>query len=429
MPEALNPALYGRLREEFGRVNVSQPGAAASTRYGYGPFASEKRLRLEMLSSGEYYRINCPYCGDSRQRLWINHLWGVPDEHLGKKNLWLCHCYNENCFAVDGRSYALYERIYGFRNANMRGKQIVILQGEIEEQTLREVKPPGQLLPLTRLPPNDKVVKYMLDRNWDPMELQLTYGVSYCLSAESEYYKADGRIVIPIHMHGKLVGWQCRYPADLDWKEAQIPKYYSMPNMPRRLMLYNYDNAIKSPYVVVCEGPTDVWNVGSNAVAAFGKHLTVNQLKLLCDGWSNGAVVLLLDGDAHNDTDQLVERLREAAYKGKVIPVYLPDGTDPGSFTPEVNRELISGAAAALGVDLYGLNRDNDDNHVRSESGPQLLGPLDQLRGLYPEVRTSAYSFDVPRDSSSGPRFRSPGEDADGREQRRRTEEDHPVPL
>ena len=157
---------------------------------------------------------------------------------------------------------------------------------------------------------------------------------------------------MPVHMHGSLVGWQCRYPQNLDWKAAGISKYYNKPNMPRRLMLYNFDNAMQYPFVVVCEGPTDVWNVGPMAVAALGKKLSFSQLKLLCTYWEGGAVVVLLDGEAWADTERLVKELANVKYKGIVLPVRLPEDKDPGSLSKEENLDYIFGAAADAGIDL-----------------------------------------------------------------------------
>src|SRR3954467_12360719 len=134
MPTPLNPALYTRLQEEFGYVATAHAGVAANVRYG--PDAFSDKIKLQLTSSGEYYRVNCPYCNDSRARLWINHIWGVRDEITGTANLWAAICYNENCLDVSGRLSELHERLYGFKNVHLRGKPVVILKGEVEEPVL-----------------------------------------------------------------------------------------------------------------------------------------------------------------------------------------------------------------------------------------------------------------------------------------------------
>ena len=51
----------------------------------------------QVIDSGEEYVLNCPFCGDTRHRFYINHMWGTKDDSSGSLNLWLMHCYNENC--------------------------------------------------------------------------------------------------------------------------------------------------------------------------------------------------------------------------------------------------------------------------------------------------------------------------------------------
>ncbi len=403
MPSPLNPALYGRLREEFGRVQVSHAGIAASSKYAPDIFNSSI-IRMQLTSAGEYYRVNCPYCGDGRARLWINHLWGVPDEVTHSKNLGLAICFNEDCLATIGRPIGLFDRVYGFKNANMRGKQVVVLPGEVEEQALREVALPGITLRLDRVPATDVVCTYLRARGLDPTDLGQTFDVSYCLDATGNYPMAQGRIVIPIVMRGMLVGWQCRYPADVDWKARNIPKYYNLPNMPRRLMLYNFDKAKTYPYVVVTEGPVDAWSVGEPAVATFGKHLSAQQVQLICENWEHGVVIILLDGDAWDDTCKLVERFRQAEFKGTVVPVKLPPDKDPGDLDRTFLWECIDYECRQVGIDLQTLSRGKDANTIPVRLHYRAYGrDHESGRDVVAERQVREYSFDSPKDAAGRP--------------------------
>jgi hypothetical protein len=378
----LNKALYSRLKEEFGLVAVTNPGVSASVSYGAGPFSTVGKVRLRIDSNGsagEYYKVNCPYCGDSRQRLWINHLWGVPDPVTQTRNLWLAVCYNENCLESYENALQLCDRVYGFKNAKLRDKPIVVEKGIVEDGSLQVVEPPGLIKPISASP---VCVAYLRDkRGLDVASLTSDYGIGVCASArEPRLRPCEGRIYIPVFMYGSLVGYQCRWPDDLDWKAAGISKYYNKPNMPRRLMFYNFDNAVKYPFVVVCEGPTDVWNVGPMAVASLGKKLSFSQLKLLCTYWGNGAVVILLDGEAWADAQRLVKELQNVRYKGAVVPVKLPEDKDPGSLTNEENLDYIFKAAEQQGVDLLSLQRSTDERDVVA-SDSRLRDSVERLLG------------------------------------------------
>ncbi len=356
MTSPLNPSLYQRLREEFGQVSIAQQGVAASVTYNNGLLLSEPNLRMEMKTSGEYYKVNCPYCGDSRGRLWINHLWGVRDDITNRTNLWLAICYNEDCLKTIGRAAALYDRVYGFQNANLRGQKPVILPSDGTEQTLKPKQVPGKLIKLSDLQDNHPAITYLNERKFNIYELQDSYSVEYCECTFGRYTQAASRIFIPIIMESVLVGWQCRYPAELDWKASNTMKYYSCPNMPKRLMLYNFDNAIQFPFVVICEGPTDVWNTGLFSVAAFGKHPSFNQIKLLCNTWPE-LIIIMLDGDAWSDTVKLVERIQAEEYKGKIVPIKLPLNKDPGNLTQNELYDYIIRATTEKNIDLLDMRR------------------------------------------------------------------------
>lgn len=403
MPSPLNPVLYRRLQEEFGRVQVAHAGAAANVQYLPDVLGGRTQLRMMSEDYGEYYRVNCPFCGDSRGRLWVNHLWAVPDKVTGSDNLWLAVCYNEGCLSQPGRRQELRDKLFAFKNAGQRNQlaQIVILPGEVEETALRLVDLPGFVIRLDRMPPTDPVCTYLQGRGLDPKDLGETFGVSYCTSADGNYPMAAGRIVVPIYMRGDLVGWQCRYPKDIDFKATGIPKYYNRPLMARRLMLYNFDNAKNFPYVVVCEGVTDVWNVGPQAVAAFGKKLSQTQVQLICATWPL-AVVILLDGDAWEDAQALAKCFRDCGYQGQVIPVRLPPDKDPADLDHEFVWRCI-GDETIKQVDLLKLKRADNDN--RDTKRLSVWGPRsDNDSGWNMDSGGSvpAYSFDSPRDAAAG---------------------------
>ncbi len=354
----LNPLLYARLKTIFKSVIIANEGVAAKVKYSRGVF--DNKIKIEMESSGEYYRVRCIFCGDQRHRLWINHLFGVPDEVTGNRKLWLSVCYNENCFAGEtNRAEQLYDMIYGFQNANNRTEQIIILPGDTEAETLQETILPGQVISFSKMPATDPVYKYLHARGYDPKQLSEEYDISYCLSADNNFRMAQGRIVIPVYMRGNLVGWQCRYPAELDWKELGIPKYYTKPGMPKRLILYNYDNAVKHPFVIVTEGPMDAWNIAPYGVSLFGKKPSAMQLQLLCESWPS-AIIILLDGDAWDDANALVEKLKSANYRGLILPIKLPANKDPADLDKEYILDTIKAQAIKENVDLTKLRRQDD---------------------------------------------------------------------
>src|ERR1035437_3488069 len=92
MSRPMNPTLYRRLQRRFGEVLVSKEGSTMSAHVVSGV---DGKPRLQVTDRGEEYRVSCPYCHDTRKRLYIAHGHGTLVH--GVRCLAI-HCYNEDCF-------------------------------------------------------------------------------------------------------------------------------------------------------------------------------------------------------------------------------------------------------------------------------------------------------------------------------------------
>jgi len=369
----LNRTLYGLLVRRFGegRVNVTSPGVGISWTLrcpANGPIHSIPERKV--LVSGEEYEVACPFCRDWKKRLSINHRWGVWDPETRSRNLWLAHCYNEECLADPTLQQQLYVMVYG-RHADR--KDVTVLPGKAQDTLeLRPAEPPGQMIRLDELArrhPRHHALVYLESRQFDPVALGQMYGVSYC--PQSRYGHATDRIIIPVRERGILYGWQARYIGDdfggRSLKDADVPKYWTMPGMPKRVLGYNMDQAVRHQTVAIVEGPADVWGFGPQAFAIFGKTLHPRMIQKL-RAWLNlywgdeAAVVVLLDPDQDakaklggrpHHIAKVAAALRDGlgrALGDRVLPVYLPAGTDPGGLDRDFQRRAVREAAAKQGV-------------------------------------------------------------------------------
>lgn len=352
----LNPLLYQKLKQLFGRVRVADPGAGFRGNEIYD--SARRRHDLRVADPGEYYCVNCRYCGDQRQRLWINHRFG----EFGSDNRRMLHlaiCYNEDCLRDWSRRLELADQIFGLHNRNNRDVNWVAAAGEQESDRLTVATLPGECIPIAHLPADHIARQYLTVTRRYSLEILTQYQTCFCVRALPQYRPAEGRIVLPIFMNGQLVGWQARWPEDLNWKATGRIKFYSMPGMPKRQVLYNWDIAQRYPFIVVCEGIMSSWNVGPHAVALLGKTCAMPQQHLLTMGRQQ-TIVLLLDGGAterKNMTDIIQQLLNQPGASGRaIVPVTLPDGRDPGSYDPRNSREILHNVirtqAAAMGVTL-----------------------------------------------------------------------------
>jgi hypothetical protein len=337
MPQPLRPELYGRLKRQFIHVEIANPGQEMVANYQ----KVGDHFSLNITRWGETYRVNCPHCpgGDNRKRLYINHCWGLFDEKTNSRNLGLIICFNEDCFKFDrSRSQWLYNDL--FSSFDSYKEEDVVYSGipAIE----RPFHLPGKLMQLEQLEsisPDHAALSYLRKRNFEPLQLAKDYKLSFCMEADQEYGQAVNRLIIPVYYEAKAVGWQGRYIGEPPSK--QIAKYYNMHGFKKSQYIYNYDEAKKSLFVVVVEGPTDVWRFGPEAVALFGKKASERQVKLLGE-WSK--LVILLDGDCKEEGDiKSLERVLERNHGAmqKRLIVSLPKNMDPGDMEREYLRSLV----------------------------------------------------------------------------------------
>ena len=349
VPDPLCPDLYSRLERVFGDVKIANEREAGkvSLRPKLLAVAGERDWELDVSRSGEYYRVCCPFCGDSRHRLWINHQWAEFPQ--------LAICFNINkdtgrgCLEYPANRAQLRHHVLG----SQAPFQMVVNPGTVIDETLSESAMPGEVTPVTQLPLTHEAISYLSgSRGFVPQYLWDWFRVGYCQSVYDyvTHMLLVGRIFIPVYQHALMVGCQGRLCYDPPKKGP--PKYFTKPHFPRRLCLYNYDSAIRGRTVIFQEGPTDVWATGPEAVCSLGMTMSPPQRMLLALGWARrgGSLVICLDAGATLKAD-IVQEMRNE-FEGRVAVVTYPDGGDPGGFKPRFNRRLIYEQATAQGVPL-----------------------------------------------------------------------------
>ena len=232
---ALRPHLYDRLVRVFGDVKMVHEDEEMVFTTTRG-FLDDERRRMVVHSFGEAYAVCCPFCLDTRYRLWINHRWALYERGV-RKNLWLAKCFNEDCLKMRSKRRELYRRVFvQTRHPSGPPKDDVLRQGRRPDPGLQEIELPGTMTPIDRLPPETPARRYLEGRGYDVNHLSQRYGVMYPLDVKPRHAAVAGRIVIPVYMRGRLVGWQARRIGDLpEWKAT--PKYLSCPGMKKSQIL------------------------------------------------------------------------------------------------------------------------------------------------------------------------------------------------
>ena len=226
----LNPTLYRALKRNLGSVIIADEGCAMTKKYGK---TFDGRTRLEPQYKGEYYRVNCPFCNDTRQRLWINHLWGVYDRRAKSYNRWLAICYNEDCLADEDNRARLTELASSYCRLARSG-YVKVAEGTAPPENA-EIPTLKDFVRLTELPDDHQAIRYVLRRGFDPVELVKKWFVGF--SYEACPWSRLGRLVIPIFRGPRGAveyhGWQARALVD-----GEEPKYYTADGMKKSHVLY-----------------------------------------------------------------------------------------------------------------------------------------------------------------------------------------------
>ena len=333
----LAPVLYERLRDRFASVLIANEGEAI-----YAPRLTDARTgrpRVQVISPGEQYRVNCRKCGDTRHRLYVGHRWAEYE--------WMVHCHNEDCYA----SPAARHQLYVFVLRTRRPVAVPVVSGRRVARSAAAPRLPGVMTQLSELPAGHPAVVYLAERGFDPAELARLYRVGYCGQADPSFRMADRRIVAPVETAGRLVGWQARFVGDRNWKACPAPKYYTMPGMARHLTLYNLDQARTQAFGVLVEGMTDVWAVGPHAVGLFGKSISFAQNAMLVRTFRDRPLAVMLDGDAHKENEAITAGLAREM-PASVVRVVLPSDRDPADFNRAALAELVRHEADRQGVRL-----------------------------------------------------------------------------
>lgn len=348
---ALNRTLYRRLKATFGHVKVKNSGEAQTRKVVTDLLTGRKKPNI--LNSGEYYTVCCPFCNDTRFRLYINHRYGSDDE-FGRPQVHLATCFNAGCplQLKDSTTYQkLQDMLLGHSFVDLR--KATITQGvQVDVERIRS-EWPGTVVRIDQLDESHVARQYLVERGFDPVKIGRFYNVHWC--SESTRLICREKLIIPIYLNKKMVGWQARPPFDCDWKKASYPKYYTAPGTPRKNLLYNLRNAANYRTGIITEGVTDVWRIGPQGVCTLGATLTEPQQQLFIEAFKEHAGVLLFDPDVK---DQIREKVlpivarMNSELKSGFCWVNLPEGKDPGSMPRKELRAYIAAQAAKKGVNV-----------------------------------------------------------------------------
>ena len=329
----LNPKLYERLEEEFGKVKVTKRGQKSRWKVKH---TASGRWGRKVGSAGDEYRVDCPFCTDSRARLYISYLYGstVEDEDGRRVRFGggLAHCFNEtHCMQDETNRDELWRVL-------IRNEEPLLFKDDGKEKKIsQDPVYPKKMRSLHDLPADHRARRYVEGRDFDPDRLG-RLGFAYVESDPRDAMVQDTIFIPFLDMDGNLAGGQCRRltSPETNWP----PKYCTLENTPVRSVLFGGWRAREQDMVVVTEGPFDALRVGTGGVATLGSQVSRTQAQLLARHWD--VVVFAFDGDLGEQNPieitslhQRMETLRGPAHGLEVHKLELPPGRDPADHGRE----------------------------------------------------------------------------------------------
>lgn len=310
-------------------------------------------IATNRIHGGEQYAVCCPFCGDSRFRLYFSYLWAEYLQVGG--SLYRCsdslvRCFNEECQRVpEQKNYIRNKLGELLQHADrLPSVQVTAAEPEDTKQLSNQVPLPGNLRSIT-----DQLVPEYVRRYWvgfrgyspdvlDKYGVRFTY-LDYPVRAGAPMCQQMVTI-IPVYQGGDYWFYQIRLipingDPELGYERDQLgvelPKYIIPHGSRKNWALYNIDNAQSSKTVYLVEGVSDVWRIGDAAVARFGKTLSRAQIVLLKEKLFNKRLVIVPDMDdpqAYEEALRQQVMLQNSRVFSDVLISALDSGQDPGDL-------------------------------------------------------------------------------------------------
>jgi len=280
-----------------------------------------RRRRPIEAAGGKELRIDCPFCSDSGQHMYVN---------VERKLFHCFRCETSNNLVgfimkvekVDlGGAFRLVRKF-------SRGGPVRREPRKVTATKLSECPLPSGLVRISasrRAELPDKLLNLLEEKH---VSLTTAQQLDWCWCSIG---RMRNRLIIPVMSGGLMVGWLARDCSGMSKQKYMFPEGFRATDY-----LWGMNECLdrQSRHVVLVEGVFDALTVGlGEAVALCGKHLSIGQMSLL-SVLGPEKVTVCLDGDAVPAGEAMAMNL--APMFGRVAVAYLPVLDDPCSLGPAV---------------------------------------------------------------------------------------------
>lgn len=253
-------------------------------------------------------RIHCPFCekrvgkDDTKYHMYIN---------VSKNLFWCFRCEAKGAASrlVQGLNYA-FDLQSALQSKTPR----------FQETSLKDIEQlPDNIIALDDLDDDHPAHVYLRSRI-SPFQY-MQYEIYYCDNYVRNNKEYGPRLIFPVFQEGQYLGFQARSIVD-----TEELRYVGAYNFDKRRALFNWINAKSSSRLILAEGIFDALAIGSDAVAVFGKHLSVLQKDIISQKHFD-EIYCFFDKDALKNAHQTAKILSRYVDKCYYINY---DVKDPG---------------------------------------------------------------------------------------------------
>lgn len=179
-------------------------------------------------------------------------------------------------------------------------------------------------------------INYLINRNFDPFDLQEKWGPLYGTGIYGNY---KFRIIVPISLKGTIISYTGR-----DITNKQKERYKSCPRdeevIHHKDVFYGLDQTFEKSVVVV-EGITDVWRLSHGSISTFGTSFTNSQVNILSNNFDN--IFILFDNEdiAQEKAQELAFQIKSLNNTKNVYIEKLSGVNDPGDLSNKEGKYIM----------------------------------------------------------------------------------------
>lgn len=294
-------------------------------------YISNRFAGLRLDANKTNAKINCPFCGDTRYRMYVR---------LSKP---IAHCFNCNYsakffkFVTDYENAGSYIETYTILADFMTDEPAIVGAGLSsigeDKRLVSSMDLPEEFKPITSGFADSYWARQYITSRGFRVEYAALYGIGYC--TEGTY---QNRVIIPTYKQRELAYFIGRdYTGGSGTRRVLHSETARYPNA-----VFNLDQASLYPTIFVSEGWADAMSFGTNGTALNGKAINPAQAASIAS--AKKPVVVVLDSDAVFESVGVAKTILE--YGDKVFLVALPEG-DPndlyrkGKLTDCINQNCI----------------------------------------------------------------------------------------